>query len=1506
LGTSFELSGFLGIPQNVSFFGTSVLQTQFCRFKSISFVFIAINNTQGYCLNLLLPESGLFEVCDRRKCSEFYFNVVPPITTIAINPSMTFSSGGSKVYVPDDLVRSHSLNICRFREFKSSISEDQSGFFCTSPLLDVGSLYLDLFQAEKHFFSALLIVSEMPLVVDLIPKELTMLSNSVLTLFGKNLHLIQSCHVGSVVFSAVDCVLQQCTCKLLHNKNSSFVSLSNATLGFTAINMQYFSTSFLIVALPQLSIASVTPASIFYSFDRVHHLTLKFNVIHLNFEAFCLFQGHVSPLIEMLLGEFSCSITATVAGRLPLVIVDRNQNQLSLPFNVQSNELPRTFKIYPEFITVGSDDLLEFVCEGCSKLITLQVGGREFLCEASSDYMSFCSIRMDVAGKFDLTCTFESYLVPCGILFVHDCPEISSIIPASSLIGHQSLVTLFGRNFIPASNLSCIWGSSWSRHHYGDHLLTRAVWLSVSSISCVVPSTTIGNITVHVSLNGFHKCASFLSHSIALPPSLLKVWPSSSSHLGGLPVTIFGNGFAGHSSGLVCAFGDTHTVARVVNNSVATCVTAAHSVGRVRLSVGVSGSADSSGGQVSFDFTSSAVHYCDSIIPNVVSAHGLSQVTIYGHGFDSHSRCRMSQTLVESAFLNSTAVLCNLGALSIGRHHLVVVNMDTRLDCEVLWIQVVPAAVVLSANNLRVHDGFSALITVIGIGFVETSALSCFIGRERSAVAEYLNSTAVVCAFHSDLLTSSKILVGVSNTETCSFNCSIFVDVIGAAVVTHANPSSGFSRGGQRITLSGRSLQSSTLCAFDGVTSPVVDFGLSSSWIVCLLPTGFQGGYVRVWVLPHGHLSGSVSFRILPIGRVVSVMPTLSVISGGSLVTVYGQELSVDGSEVTCLFGNVSLDRSSRVIDSGTIECVVPPSSVAGVIELRLQLSLQDVHWGHVSYVYVDAPVVSMIIPSFGPSSGGTSVSVIGAGFTEILSSSWSINVFRMGQTLTSSCSARAPDTLLCFVPATFQEGNWSVSVCEGDLCSVASFCFEYLPTQRKLHVLTPVVEALSGRSVVVSVQVSSAAFCNYLLCRIGLSSAKALKNCTLRVQGLEVVCVVDEQQRLGKQDLSIEYHAGGVLGELKNAFTVIPALSCDPNFVSESGISDSESILEVAGVHFVEGLLCQISGFVAASVDVNGRAGCAVMCRVPGIKHIAFSVNGVDWVPAGTLRCRDFGVAFFVTPSEISSAGGHVTVVGRGFSADLSRSCTVGRSTHVAVYLNDSAVSCILTAIPPMTVGVAVSGGNFVPLKVVQMNLVSRFEPSFLFPSETPAFVHVFGYFSSSELLSCSAPCRFVEYVSSDGIRCSVVTNVTSSSLEFQVFSNQVFVSSISIPVHRIVLKPLSSHLTFKGGKVDLAVQSDIPVSNISVVLCGLTSSCQMRAEQYCTLHVHHECSYGSHGIDVFLHSHKFGSEYVVISPLPVVSRLEPSFLSVPGHIFVTVHGENFEFFKFGASCRI
>jgi hypothetical protein len=358
----------------------------------------------------------------------------------------------------------------------------------------------------------------------------------------------------------------------------------------------------------------------------------------------------------------------------------------------------------------------------------------------------------------------SGFLLASKDLLVFEVPNVSAVDPSKAVLSSNSLVTVHGSLFTQSSMISC---------HWADQYATRAIFISTMTIICKIhPSLLAGNVSLHISNDGSVKSAMASTVSILLPPSVLKVSPSSSSHLGGLAVTIFGNGFSGHASGLLCVFGDISTLANVVNNSVAVCVTVAHSVGRVLLSVGVDGSIDLSG-HVSFDFTSSSVHFCDSVTPNVVSAHGPSSVTIFGRGFNSYSKCRISEMLIEPKMTNSTTVSCLLDVLSVGRYSLDVLNSDTSFVCEGIWIEVVPAAVVLSASGARLHGELAALVTVIGRGFVQTSALSCFIGRERSAVVEFLNASAVVCAVKKDLIVSGKILVGASNTETCDSNCSV-------------------------------------------------------------------------------------------------------------------------------------------------------------------------------------------------------------------------------------------------------------------------------------------------------------------------------------------------------------------------------------------------------------------------------------------------------------------------------------------------------------------------------------------------------------------------------------------------------------------------------------------------------------------------------------------------------------------------------------------------------------
>ena len=202
--------------------------------------------------------------------------------------------------------------------------------------------------------------------------------------------------------------------------------------------------------------------------------------------------------------------------------------------------------------------------------------------------------------------TCQLLLFKAGLLlastdvFVVEIPHVSGVDPSLAILSSSALVTVLGSMFSQRSTLSC---------HWADEYVTSAVFISDKSVVCTIhPSLLAGNVSLHISNDGYVKSAASTPLLISLPPTVMKVLPSSSSHLGGLAVTIFGNGFSGHSSGLLCVFGDVSAIANVINNSVAVCLTAAHAVGRVRLSVKVHGSLDFSG-QVSFDFTSSSVHY---------------------------------------------------------------------------------------------------------------------------------------------------------------------------------------------------------------------------------------------------------------------------------------------------------------------------------------------------------------------------------------------------------------------------------------------------------------------------------------------------------------------------------------------------------------------------------------------------------------------------------------------------------------------------------------------------------------------------------------------------------------------------------------------------------------------------------------------------------------------------------------------------------------------------------
>ncbi len=120
--------------------------------------------------------------------------------------------------------------------------------------------------------------------------------------------------------------------------------------------------------------------------------------------------------------------------------------------------------------------------------------------------------------------------------------------------------------------------------------------------------------------------------------------------------------------------------------------------------------------------------------------------------------------------------------------------------------------------------------------------------------------------------------------------------------------------------------------------------------------------------------------------RIDVIVPSHGTVSGGTIVKMYGKGLQPGHP---CLFGGIMSPLSSASLEQeeenvyqyeSVITCVAPAArnKLSGVVSVAVG------GVGGSNYTYVDDIIVSYLLPLFGPATGGTIVSVFGAGFADV------------------------------------------------------------------------------------------------------------------------------------------------------------------------------------------------------------------------------------------------------------------------------------------------------------------------------------------------------------------------------------------------------------------------------------------------------------------------------------------------------------------------------------------
>lgn len=193
---------------------------------------------------------------------------------------------------------------------------------------------------------------------------------------------------------------------------------------------------------------------------------------------------------------------------------------------------------------------------------------------------------------------------------------------------------------------------------------------------------------------------------------------------------------------------------------------------------------------------------------------------------------------------------------------------------------------------------------------------------------------------------------------------------------------------------------------------------------------------------------------------VESVSPIAGPLAGGGTVTIKGKNFN---SQSVVQFG-AALTVIPTYVDTQTLTAVVPASPIAQAVHVRVSTGSgispetpADV------YTYTNGPIVDLVNPNNGPTTGGTIVIIIGKNFTAPLS-------LRFGDTPVDAFNINSATQITVLSPANGTPGPVDVRVTKGTDVSPTgpSTKFTYNSAVPKITALTPNTGSTFGGNEVV------------------------------------------------------------------------------------------------------------------------------------------------------------------------------------------------------------------------------------------------------------------------------------------------------------------------------------------------------------------------------------------------------------------------------------------------------
>jgi IPT/TIG domain/Tyrosine-protein kinase ephrin type A/B receptor-like len=636
----------------------------------------------------------------------------------------------------------------------------------------------------------------------------------------------------------------------------------------------------------------------------------------------------------------------------PVQVVIGSQTSNSVPMNYS---IPSVSLVTPSSIPTAGGVLVTISGSSFSSNGNVSINGVACNVTSFSHQQALC-----VAGPGEGTAQSvvvtsidgRSSVVSGSISF--NVPSVSSVTSATALSQGGFIITVTGNNFGVGTGTVTVAGK-----------LCNTTSYSHTQIQCAAPAGGGAGQIVRITVGGQVDSASTFSYAA---PTLISVTPDHGPIAGGNNITVYGTSFTASSATLTVA--GKECIKKFQNHTHIVCEVPSGTGQDVIVQMTATSQQSNT---LVYDYD---VPVITAVTPSNGPTAGGTTITIDG------------SDLGEEAVLTIGGLSCPLTAdpqtntrkkcalpIGSGRNKVVSASVLGEVsNLNFLFNYDVPNITSITPSNGPTSgtlDSFA--ITVAGSSFGATGLVTVN-GKTCSPTGAGHSHSSVECLLPEGSGGTVPVVVSVDGqvSESRSF-------VYDSPDITSISPTTGDTSGGTTITINGNSFGISGSVSIGGRTCPIVNSVYSHKLIHCELPAG-QGTLQDIKVSASGGAFGLGSTKSVLFSynapTVSSIIPPNGPTAGPpAKITVIGTNFGLTG-QVT-VAGAVCDPVTAGYLHT-RIECLLPAGEGTNQpvrVNVSSQLSLQAVV---VSY---DRPKISRIVPSNGPTNGGTDVVLYGENF---------------------------------------------------------------------------------------------------------------------------------------------------------------------------------------------------------------------------------------------------------------------------------------------------------------------------------------------------------------------------------------------------------------------------------------------------------------------------------------------------------------------------------------------